>query len=178
MKAPYRWALAVAAVLLLGVISLQVTYAAWTSSDSAPGDSVSTGHLRIAGEGDAELNLTGLTKENMNTGDQVQLPLTVVNDSTVAVGYRLRDVAVVAGGTPPPLDLRIAKVTAEVECPAEGGPTLPGRQVYSGGITAASTTETILAEGASDILCLTATAQPVGPEQKGRYVFTFHAAQR
>ncbi|AWH92871.1 hypothetical protein [Dietzia lutea] len=178
MKAGVTWTLVGASVVLLGFASVQLTDAAWRDSETMGGSSIRTGHLNITGAGQVDLDLAGLAKENMNTGDQVQIPLTVVNDSTVTVDYRLSGVAPAAGTTPPALGLRVARVAEEAACPASGSDGLPGTQLYSGSIAGASTVNTTLAADASDVLCLTATASAVAPEQDGRYVFTFEAAQQ
>lgn len=178
MKTHVTWALVGASVVLLGFASLQATDAAWRDSDTGPGDAITTGRLNITGAGQMDLDLSGLAKENMITGEQVQIPLTVVNDSTIAVDYRLTGVAARADTIPPALDLRVARVVGTSDCRTSGVLNIPGTQVYSGAITEASTPATTLATGASDILCLTTTALPVTPGQSGRYVFTFQATQR
>ncbi|UVE96392.1 hypothetical protein [Dietzia sp. B32] len=178
MKAPVSWTLVGASVLLLGFVSLQVTDAAWRDSETTAGDTIRTGHLRITGPGQVALDLSGLTKENMNTGDRAQVPLRVVNDSTIPVNYRLEGVTARVSTTPPAVDLRVARVSDASACPTSGPLGTPGAQVYSGAITRAVTTDTALATGATDVLCLTTTAQTVTPGQSGRYVFTFRAAQR
>ena len=178
MKSPKTWALVGATVVLLGFGTLQVTDAAWSSSGSSAGATVSTGHLKITGTGQMALDVSGLTKSNMNTGDKVQIPLTVVNSSTIPVSYRLTGVVVKPGTTPPGLDLRVSRVASEGACPTTGTLGTQGTQLYSGGILAASTTATTLAIGGTDVLCLTTTAQPVSPGQSGQYVFTFRADQQ
>jgi len=178
MKVPVRWALVGASVLLLGLVSLQVTDAAWRATDTTGGDTIRTGHLRITGAGRVELNLSGLTKENMSTGDQAQLPLQVVNDSTLPVTYRLEGVTARVSTTPPALNLRVARVSDTTACPSAGVLGTPGIEAYSGAITKATTADITLASGASDVLCMTTTAQTVTPGQSGRYVFTLRAAQR
>lgn len=178
MKSHVTWALAGASVVLLGFTSLQVTDAAWRASDSTAGDTLRTGHLRITGGGPMDLDVSGLTKENMNTGDKVQTPLTVYNDSTIPVGYRLTEVARLAATDPPALDLRVARVPNTGACPTSGTFGTQGLQLYSGAITGASTVATTLGAGATDVLCLTTTAQKVAPGKSGRYVFTFRADQQ
>lgn len=178
MKAHVTWALVGASVILLGFASWQVTDAAWRDSDSTGGDTLRTGHLRITGAGQVDLDLSGLAKENMNTGDRTQIPLRVVNDSTIPVNYKLEGVTARVSTTPPAVDLRVARVSDTAACPAAGALGAAGTQLYSGAITRAVTTDTTLATGATDILCLTTTAQTVTPGQSGRYVFTFKAAQR
>ena len=177
MKSPQTWALVGASVVLLGLVSGQATYAAWSATDSSTGAQVSTGHLRITGAGQTALDVSGLTKLNMVTGDKVQVPLTVYNDSTIPVSYRLTGVAAAAGTTPPALDLRVARVSGPAACPTTGTLGTQGTQLYSGGMTGANTSATTLAVGASDVLCLTATAQTITPGQSGRYVFTVRADQ-
>lgn len=177
MKSPKTWALVGASVVVLGLVSGQATYAAWSASDSSSGSQVTTGHLRITGAGQMELDVSGLTKENMNTGDQVQIPLTVFNDSTIPVSYRLTGVAAAPATDPPALDLRVARVTSEAACPTTGALGTQGTQLYSGGITGASTAATTLAVDASDVLCLTTTAPAITPGKSGRYVFSFRADQ-
>lgn len=179
MKSHVTWALVGASVVLLGFTSMQFTDAAWSSSKSSAGADVRTGHLRITGAGQPALDVSGLTKENMNTGDQVQVPLIVQNDSTIPVNYRLAGVAAKAGTTPPALNLRVGRVTDADQCPE--GPGTPGDQQYSGGITSAFTSDHTLSvdgTGSTDVLCLTATATAVTPGQSGKYVFTFEANQQ
>ena len=113
MKSHVTWALVGASVVLLGFTSLQFTDAAWSSSDSTDGATVRTGHLRITGTGQMALDVSGLAKEEMAVGDQSQIPLTVVNDSTVPVTYRLDGVTAAEGTTPPELNLRVAQVSQE-----------------------------------------------------------------
>ncbi|MFN3600804.1 MAG: hypothetical protein ACK4UY_05380 [Dietzia sp.] len=172
------WVLVGASVVLLGFASQQATDAAWRDSVGGQSNTIDTGHLRITGAGQTDLDLSGLARENMITGEQVQIPLTVVNDGTVAVDYRLTGVDALAHTTPPALDLRVARVAEVSACPTSGVLGTQGTQVYSGAITGASTPTTTLATDASDILCLTTTALPVTPGQSGRYVFTFQATQR
>lgn len=179
MKSHVTWALVGASVVLLGFTSMQFTDAAWSSSESTDGATVRTGHLRITGAGQMALDMSGLTKDNMNSGDQVQIPLVVENDSTIPVNYRLAGVAATAGTTPPALDLRVSRVSDASQCPETPG--VPGEQVYSGGMTSASTTNrplTVDGAGATDVLCLTTTAPAVSPGQSGSYVFTFEANQQ
>lgn len=179
MKSHVTWALVGASVVLLGFTSLQFTDAAWSSSESSDGAAVRTGHLRITGAGQMALDVSGLTKENMNTGDQVQIPLVVENDSTIPVDYRLSGVAAKAGDTPPALDLRVGRVSDASQCSATPG--TPGDQLYSGAITGANTpgdTLSVDGTGATDVLCLTTTAPAVSPGQSGSYVFTFEANQQ
>ncbi|MDV8002473.1 hypothetical protein [Rhodococcus sp. IEGM 1408] len=186
MKSPVKWALVGASVVLLGFTSLQVTDAAWSGSRSSPVDPVRTGHLRITGAGKMALDVSGLTKANLNTGDQVQIPLTVFNDSTIPVSYKLTGVAVLAGTTPPALNLRVARVASASACPTTGTLGTQGTQMYPGAvtgptsdsITSAVTSATTLGVGATDVLCLTTTAPTVSPGKSGNYVFTFRADQQ
>ena len=177
MKSHVTWALVGASVVLLGFTSLQFTDAAWSSSDTTDGATVRTGHLRISGDGQTELNVSGLTRENMEPGAQAQIPLTVVNDSTVPVTFRLTGVAPLAGTTPPVLNLRVARVSEASDCPATTQPGTPGTQLFSGAITSASTSGKTLAVGAKDVLCLTTTAGAMTPNLSGKYEFTFKADQ-
>lgn len=179
MKSHVTWALVGASVVLLGFTSMQFTDAAWSSSESTDGAAVRTGHLRITGAGQLALDVSGLTKTNMNTGDTVQIPLVVSNDSTIPVNYRLTGVAATAGTTPPALNLRVGRVADASQCPATPG--APGTQLYSGAMTGASTADhtlTVDGAGATDVLCLTTTASAVTPGQSGSYVFTFQANQQ
>lgn len=180
MKSHVTWALAGASVVLLGFTSMQFTDAAWSSSESSDAGTIQTGHLRITGAGQSALNVSGLGKKNMNNGDQVQIPLTVYNDSTIPVDYRLVSVTPLAGTNPPALQLRVARVASEAQCPTEG-PTLgnQGVQLYKDDIPAANVTNVgrNLDVGADDVLCLTATAVSVGSGKSGQYVFTFQADQ-
>lgn len=179
MKSHVTWALVGASVVLLGFTSMQFTDAAWSSSKSSAGADIRTGHLRITGAGSAALDVSGLAKESMNTGDQVQIPLVVQNDSTIPVNYRLTGVAAKAGTTPPALNLRVGRVADASQCPATPG--APGTQLYSGVMTSASTTNrtlTVDGAGATDVLCLTTTATAVEPGDSGSYIFTFEANQQ
>lgn len=181
MKTHVTWALVGASVVLLGFTSLQFTDAAWRSSGNSEAESVRTGHLRITGAGQMALDVSGLTKTTMNTGDQVQIPLVVQNDSTIPATYRLAGVAVKQGTTPPALDLRVARVADQGQCPTAAPFGTPGTQLSRGPITGASTTDrTLLVSGAgsTDVLCLTTTALAVTPGQSGSYVFTFRAGQQ
>ncbi|MCD2263906.1 hypothetical protein K3888_14485 [Dietzia aurantiaca] len=182
MKSHVTWALVGASVVLLGFTSLQFTDAAWSSSQSTDGATVSTGHLRITGSGQLALDVSGLTKEEMAAGGQAQIPLTVVNDSTIPVSYRLAGVTAAAGSTPPELDLRVAQVSQEGDCPTSGPFGTSGTELYSGEITDASTADIDLdvsGDGATDVLCLTTTAGTVlTPGLSGSYVFTFRADQQ
>lgn len=178
MKAHVTWALVGASVVLLGFASWRVTDAAWRDSDTTSGETLRTGHLRITGAGDVALDVSGLGRQNASAGDQVQIPLRVVNGSTTPVSYRLTGVAPRAGQTPPPLNLRVARVASEAACPSPPAGVLPGTQLYSGAITGAGTSPLTLARDASEVLCLTATVQAAAPGQAGYYVFTFRADQR
>lgn len=178
MKSHVTWALVGASVVLLGFTSLQFTDAAWSSSESTDGATVRTGHLRITGTGQMALDVSGLAGEEMVAGAQSQIPLTVVNDSTVPVTYRLTGVTAAEGTTPPDLVLRIARVSQESECPTSEPFGTPGGQLYNASITGASTQETSLAVSATDVLCLTTTAETITPDRSGSYVFTFRADQQ
>ena len=181
MKSHVTWALVGASVVLLGFTSLQFTDAAWSSSESTDGATVRTGHLRITGTGQMALDVSGLAKEEMAVGDQSQIPLTVVNDSTVPVTYRLDGVTAAEGTTPPELNLRVAQVSQESECSTTEPFGTPGEELYNGLITSASSTDIPLAvsgPAATDVLCLTTTAETITPDRSGSYVFTFRADQQ
>lgn len=178
MKSHVTWALVGASVVLLGFTSLQFTDAAWSSSDSTDGATVRTGHLRITGTGQMALDVSGLTKEEMAVGDQSQIPLTVVNDSTVPVAYRLTGVAPAVGTTPPELNLRIARVSQESDCSTSEPFGTPGTPLDSDEITSVSTDPKALDVGEADVLCLTTTAaDAMTPNRSGTYMFTFKADQ-
>ena len=54
----------------------------------------------------------------------------------------------------------------------------PGTELFNGSITSASTTARQLAAGASEVLCIAATAPSnIAANQNGTYTFTFGAAQ-
>lgn len=183
MKSHVTWALAGASVVLLGFTSMQFTDAAWSSSESSDADTIRTGHLRITDAGQLDFDLSGLHNDNMNTGNQAQIPLVVQNDSTVPVDYRLVGVGPMAGSTPPALDLRVARVDDQSQCPAgdEGPFGTPGELLYDNSITGASTGNHLLdvsGPNSTDVLCLTTTAPAVSPGQSGKYVFTFRADQK
>lgn len=178
MKSHVTWALVGASVVLLGFTSLQFTDAAWSSSESTDGATVRTGRLQISGSGQMALDVSGLAGEGLVAGAQSQIPLTVANDSTVPVTYRLTGVTAAEGTTPPDLVLRIARVSQESECPSSVPLGTPGEPLYNSSITGASTDEESLAVGATDVLCLTTTAQTITPNQSGSYVFTFRADQQ
>ena len=119
MKPQIKWALAAAAVLLVGFVSLQQTGALWRSEATAPGGTITAGTLEIsAGQsGVKSFNLDGLTLADADAGQSVQKPLPVINSGNVTMRYKLNSVAV-NGSTP--LMLR--------ECSGAGSPQVTSRR--------------------------------------------------
>lgn len=178
MKSHHKWALAGALVLLVGALfSVLQTGALWTASSSGQATTVKTGRLAISADagGTTQLDLSSLTATNMTSGTTVQVPLEVFNTGTVPVTYQLNTVQPTSGTTPPPLNLRVAVVASTGACTPTG---TPGTQLFNGTMTGASTATRPIAAGASEVLCLAATApNTIAANQNGTYTFTFGAAQ-
>lgn len=153
MKAPVKWALAAAAVLLVGLISLQQTGALWRSETTSAGGTVTAGKLDIsAGEsGVKSFTIDGLTLTDADPGAAVQKPLPVINSGNVTMRYQLNSVAV-AGSVP--LALRAAVVSSEAACPATGD---AGAQLYNGPAQTAAFGPQTVAAGTTEWLCLRMT---------------------
>lgn len=173
MKPQFKWALAAAAVLLLGFVSLQQTGALWRSdANNGTAGTITAGTLDISAgkDGFKAFNLNGLTKADGNIGDSVQKPLPVINSGNVPMSYKLNQVTP-TGDTP--LMLRIAVVADQASCPETGD---PGTQLYSGTMNNASTTPRTVAAGSTEVLCIKVTiADNAVAGQSGGANFTFGA---
>ena len=72
-------------------------------------------------------------------------------------------------------------MSQESECSTTEPFGTPGEELYNGLITSASSTDIPLAvsgPAATDVLCLTTTAETITPDRSGSYVFTFRADQQ
>ena len=172
MKPQIKWALAAAAVLLVGFVSLQQTGALWRSEATAPGGTVTAGTLEIsAGQsGVKSFNLDGLTLTDADAGQSVQKPLPVINSGNVTMRYQLNSVDV-NGSTP--LMLRVATVNTQAECTATG---TPGTELYNGAANTAFTAPQNVSAGTTEVLCLKVTiASNAQTSQSSNATFTFGA---
>ncbi|EGD54973.1 hypothetical protein [Gordonia neofelifaecis] len=173
MKPQIKWALAAAAVLLVGFISLQQTGALWRSEASSDGGGTLTaGKLDIsAGQGGVKsFTLDGLKLSDAAPGDSVQKPLPVINSGNVTMQYKLNSVAV--NGTTP-LMLRVAKVADQAACTPTGD---VGTELYNGAPNGAATSPRNVAAGSTEVLCLRVTiATNAGTSQSSNATFTFGA---
>ena len=173
MKPQIKWALAAAAVLLVGFVSLQQTGALWRSETTATGGgTITAGTLDIsAGQsGVKSFNLDGLTLTDADAGQSVQKPLPVINSGNVTMRYKLNSVAV-NGSTP--LMLRVATVNTQAECTATG---TPGNELYNGAANTAFTAPQNVSAGTTEVLCLKVTiASNAQTSQSSNATFTFGA---
>ncbi|MDG3010573.1 hypothetical protein G4X40_10475 [Rhodococcus sp. D2-41] len=175
MKSQYKWALAAASVLAVGFASVQQTGALWRSDANLPGATLTAGKLDISAgvEGVKAFDLSGFGMTNMAPGDSVQKALPVYNSGNVGMSYQLQQVAL-NGANAPALNLRVAVVGSQSDCAASGD---PGTQLYSGTMAQASFAARHVDPGASQVLCLKATAPQNAPAgQSGTATFTFQAA--
>ncbi|WP_347956988.1 hypothetical protein [Gordonia aichiensis] len=177
MKPQINWALAAAAVLLVGFVSLQQTGALWRSEVTTNGGTITAGTLKISAgnEGVQSFNLDGLTLSDAAAGDSVQKPLPVINSGNVTMAYKLNGVAVAAADnkTAAPLMVRVAKVSSQAECTPTGD---VGQQLYSGAANGAATAARNVAAGATEVLCLRVTiAGSAAASQASKATFTFGA---
>ncbi|GAA3950878.1 hypothetical protein [Gordonia caeni] len=173
MKAQYKWALAAAAVLLVGFVSLQQTGALWRSdANNGGGGTITAGTLDISAgqDGVKEFTLDGLTLDDADAGDSVQKPLPVINSGNVTMGYKLNSVAV---NGDVPLLLRVAVVPDQAACTPTGD---VGQQLYSGPAATGFTNPQNVPAGATQVLCLRMTIAS-GAEQakEATAAFTFGA---
>lgn len=173
MKAQFKWALAAAAVLLVGLVSLQQTGALWRSdANNGGGGMVTAGTLNISAgqDGVKQFTLDGLTLSDASPGDSVQKPLPVINSGNVTMGYKLNSVAV---NGDVPLLLRAAVVPSEAACTAAGD---VGTQLYSGPADTAYTNPRDVPAGSTEVLCLRVTIAENAPLAKdSTAAFTFGA---
>lgn len=173
MKAQYKWALAAAAVLLLGLVSLQQTGALWRSdANNGGGGTVTAGTLDISAgqEGVKSFDLDGLTLDDADALDSVQKPLPVINSGNVAMAYKLNSVAV---NGDVPLLLRVAVVESEAACTPTGD---VGTQLWSGPANTAHTAPQNVPAGATQVLCLRMTIAEGAPKnESSSATFTFGA---
>ncbi|MFC0316354.1 hypothetical protein ACFQNE_16475 [Gordonia phosphorivorans] len=178
MKPQLKWALAAAAVLLVGFFSIQQTGALWRSEVPGGGAStVTAGKLDISvGDGVKAFDLSGLTLPDASPGDSVQKPLPVINSGNVKMSYKLNSVGVQAeaGKTAAPLLVRVAKVANEAACtPTED----VGEVLYNGAASQASTAARTVPANTTEVLCLRVTiADNAGVSQSSNATFTFGAS--
>ncbi|MGB3602570.1 hypothetical protein [Gordonia sp. (in: high G+C Gram-positive bacteria)] len=173
MKPQIKWALAAAAVLLVGFFSLQQTGALWSSNASSNGGgTITAGKLDIsAGQGGVkQFTLDGMEKSNAGRGDSVQKALPVINSGNVTMQYKLNGIQV--NGTAP-LTFRIAKVANEAACTPTGD---VGTELYNGAGNSASFAAQKVAAGTTEVLCLRVTiASNAQTSQSSNATFTFGA---
>lgn len=172
MKPQIKWALAAAAVLLVGLFSLQQTGALWRAEANTAGGTLTAGKLDISAgtNGVKAFNLNGLTLADASPGDSVQKPLPVINSGNVTMRYKLNSVAVNGSA---PLMLRVAKVANEAACTPTGN---PGDELYTGAANSAATDPSNVPAGTTQVLCLKMTiADNAQTAQSGNATFTFGA---
>lgn len=173
MKPQIKWALAAAAVLLVGFVSLQQTGALWRSdANNGGGGTITAGTLNISAgqEGVKEFTLDGLTLTDADSGASVQKPLPVVNSGNVTMGYKLNSVAV-SGDVP--LLLRAAVVPNQAACTQTGD---VGVALYNGPAATAYTAPRNVPAGGTEVLCLRVTIADNAPRAKSSSAaFTFGA---
>ncbi|MDI9917163.1 hypothetical protein [Rhodococcus sp. IEGM 1379] len=176
MKTQYKWAIAASSVLLIGFVSVQQTGALWRDSVESPGGAtITAGLLDISAgtSGVKQFNLAGFKLENKGPGDSIQMPLPVINSGNVQMSYLLDDVAL-NSATPPPLTLRVAKVTTEAACTATGN---VGTELYNGPMDGAAFTAQLVPAGQMQVLCLRATlGSAAAAAQTSDATFTFAAS--
>ena len=175
MKPQIKWALAAAAVLLVGLISLQQTGALWRSeANSAGGGTITAGELRFSA-GTQNFDLSDLGMENAAPGDSVQKALPVINDGNVTMAYSLNGVAVngVDGSDAIPMTVRVAAVANEGACTPTGD---VGDVLVDNAPNAATFGPRNVAAGKREVLCIRVTlAQNAGLSKKSKATFTFGA---
>ncbi|ALG85705.1 hypothetical protein [Gordonia phthalatica] len=173
MKAQYKWALAAAAVLLLGFVSLQQTGALWRSdANNGDGGTITAGVLNISAgdEGVKEFDLGALALDDADPLDSVQKALPVINSGDVRMSYKLNSVSVTGDV---PLLLRAAVVPNEAACTPTGD---VGVQLYSGAADTGYFTARTVQAGATEVLCLRMTVAQNAPRGKSSAAtFTFGA---
>ncbi|MGB3708274.1 hypothetical protein [Gordonia sp. (in: high G+C Gram-positive bacteria)] len=173
MKPQFKWALAAAAVLLLGFVSLQQTGALWRSdANNGTAGTITAGTLDISAglDGFKSFDMDKLALDDANAGDSVQKALPVINSGNVTMSYKLNSVAV-TGQTP--LMLRVAVVPNVDACTETGN---AGTQLYQGPMQTAFTNARNVAAGTTEVLCLRATiTDDAQPGQQASAAFTFGA---
>src|SRR5699024_9995619 len=119
MKTQYKWAIAAASALLIGIVSVQQTGALWRATADEPGGTIRAGVLDISAGGDGvkQFDLSGLKLENKSAGDSVQAELPVINSGNVAMSYYLSDVVIGEGA--PQMGLRVGLLGENQECIAD-----------------------------------------------------------
>lgn len=177
MKTQYKWAIAAASALLIGIVSVQQTGALWRDTAEVPGGTISAGILDISAGGDGvkQFDLSGLKLENKSVGDSVQAELPVLNSGNVAMGYDLTDVVISDGA--PQMGLRVGLLGEGQECISDGSEP-GGTELYAGTMDGAGFTEPQFVEaGSTQTLCLMATiGADSEPNQSGDATFTFTAS--
>lgn len=175
MKPQIKWALAAAAVLLVGLISLQQTGALWRSeSNSTGGASITAGRLEISA-GVQNFDLSDLGLEDAAPGQSVQKALPVINSGDVTMAYRLNGVAVhgVDGSAAIPMRVRVAAVPNEAACTPTGD---VGEELVNAAPNAASFGSRNVSAGQQEVLCIRMTvASDAGLSLKSKATFTFGA---
>jgi hypothetical protein len=166
------------------------TGALWRDSLPLGGGQLSSGSLVLL-TGDATTQVeayafTALAGRNLRPGSSAQAPLTMKNDGSTPLGYRLSETTTIGSATlPAGLTLRIDGVTGDAACspgvdvpPASGSTT----GVYAGPLAGATTPDLRpLAPAATETLCVrvavaeTAPASVSGDSAQVR--FTFAAVQ-
>lgn len=173
MKPQIKWALAAAAVLLVGFFSLQQTGALWSSSANSDGDTtITAGKLDISAgkDGVKQFDLKGLELTNAGRGDSVQKPLPVINSGNVTMQYKLNSIE--TNGTAP-LSFRVATVANEAACTPTGN---VGTELYNGAGNAATFAARKVAAGTTEVLCLRVTIAPnAETSQSSNATYTFAA---
>ncbi len=179
MKPQIKWALAAAAVLLVGLFSLQQTGALWRSEANSAGGTLTAGMLDIsAGEGGVkQFVIDGMELTDADAGDSVQKPLPVINSGNVTMAYKLNSVAVndLNGQGKIPMTVRVATVANSAACPTSGdvGTVLvdnlsPGSSSFA---------ERNVAAGQTEVLCIRLTISPnAAASMKSNATFTFGAS--
>lgn len=172
MKPQIKWALAAAAVLLVGFISLQQTGALWRSETSSSGGTITAGKLDISAgqDGVKSFTLDGLEKSDASPGDSVQKALPVINSGNVTMAYKLNSISQNGNA---PLMFRIATVANEAACTPTGD---VGTQLYNGAANSAAFTARNVPAGATEVLCIRVTiGTNAGTSQSSNATFTFGA---
>lgn len=177
MKPQIKWALAAAAVLLVGFISLQQTGALWRSEQTSTGGTITAGRLDISAgnEGVKQFDLAGLTLTNASAGESVQKALPVINSGNVTMAYKLNSIAVngIDGSAPIPMQVRIATVPSEAACTSTGN---VGTELVNGATNGATFAARNVAAGNTEVLCIRLTlADEASTSMKSSATFTFGA---
>lgn len=173
MKATRVWLLAGAGVCLIGLASVGQTAARWHGSADIGGTTITSGRLSIlAGDSD-NYRWTDFGGANLAPNAVVQKPLTVANDGTIDLDYRLHAVTVDNGGVP--LTFTAWIVATATACPTTAAPTGPA----GGPWTTFPTPVSSLSAGDSDVWCLRATVGPTAqPNRTSTVTVDFRADQQ